>query len=61
VDGQKIDKVYDLACVAHKILQELLKDIEPEDDSGGLTRDYSAATSALIGCKTVIDQMGRLK
>jgi hypothetical protein len=58
--GDDLAKVFSLAKEMHIILAGVLKNIEPEDNSGNLTSEYLGLTTALLGCKTVITQMERM-
>lgn len=57
---EKVTKIFDAACEIHLGLQELLEEVEPEDNSGNLTPEYRSLSSALVGCKLIIDQTGRI-
>jgi hypothetical protein len=58
--GDDLAKVFSLAKEMHIILAGIINIIEPEDNSGNLTSEYLSLTTALLGCKTVITQMGAM-
>lgn len=60
MQSEVIGKISQMAKDMHFYLVELLDGVEAEDDSGNLTREYLSLTTALLGCKTVIDQMERM-
>lgn len=57
---KEVSEISSMAQDMHVLIAELLDGVEVEDDSGQLTRDYLRLTTALLGCKTVIDQMEKM-
>lgn len=57
---EKLREIKALSFTIHNTLTDLLEVVEIEDNSGQLTTEYTRLTTALLGCKIVIEQMGKM-
>ena len=57
---EKLQEIKALSFAIHNTLTAFLEDVEVEDNSGQLTTEYTRLTTALLGCKIIIEQMGKM-